>query len=84
MVRSILKTFVASLSPCVGSSRPEDSATTPAENTENVPNGHTTMRCFLVLTFWISALCVVSATIVYGGPKLWTLIGLMASPNSLP
>lgn len=84
MARSFRKIFNDSLSPCVKQSRPGPSDTSPAASTGTGSNGHITMRCFLVLTFWISVLTLLILATLYGGPKLWNLIGLMATSNSLP
>lgn len=75
MVRSILNTFRRSLRICGGDSRRVKSHTSRVESTESVRNGHITMRCFMVLTFWIVIGTLTLGVMVYGGPQLWRLFG---------
>jgi len=82
MARSFRKIFHDSLSPCVKQSRPGPSDTSRVASTGTGSNGHITMRCFLVLSFWISVLFLILLALMFGGPRLWRLIGLMVSLSS--
>ena len=76
-VRFLLRTLRDSLSVCGGESM-DDSHTTSAENTERRRIAHTTMRCFLVLTFWTVIFSLIVTAVLFGSPRLLRLLGLLA------
>ncbi len=81
MVKFVLGIFERSLKICGGTPNPNRSATTAAESMERVLNGRITTRCFLVLSFWMLIASLVVVVILFGGPRLWTLIRAVASPS---
>ncbi len=74
MVSLMLKIFRDSLGVC-GRRSKKASAFSDVENTGREPNGRITMRCVLVLGFWIVILALIVAGLMFGGPKLWTIFG---------
>lgn len=82
MVRLLLETFARSLSACVG--RVDESDTSPAESTERQADALTIMLCFMVLSFWIAIFFGVVVAMMYGGPRLWKLVGLMVTRSLGP
>ncbi len=73
-LKFLLETFRDSLRIC-GRRSKEELAFLAAGNTERRRDDRTTMRCALVLTFWTAILVLILLGLMYGGPRLWTILG---------